>query len=231
VTGRAPGRVRPFPLRRRFVFALGALAAAIVVIVLLPALWRRSGAPPATASLEATIVTTLWRVGADGDEPLADGETIRPGDRLYMTLQSDEPVHLYVINRDEAGESSVLFPIEGAQWSNPLQPGAVRRIPGETTWDYDSWQVSSAGGRDAFIVVAARDPIPRLQAVLDRIAAATPAEADDHVRGGQQGPPGSPSGNAASAVALDSMLRELAASSDAGTTGLMIRRIVLDNPR
>jgi hypothetical protein len=220
--------VRHFPMRRRFVLAVGAIAAAILVMIALPALLRRGAAPPSPAPLDATVATMMWRVGVDGDEPLADGGRIRPGDRLFMTLESDEPVHLYVINQDDRGEASALFPIEGAQWSNPLQPGAIRRIPGETTWDYDSWEVSSAGGRDAFIVVAAREPIPRLQASLDLLAAAAPLDPGEYVRGGDAG---EPPVSAESRRALEALLHELAAASESGEAGLILRRIVLENPR
>ncbi len=230
-TKSAPAKVLPFLLRRRLVFALGAVAAAILVMIALPTLLRRGGAPPSPASLDATVATTMWRVSADGDEPLTEGDTIRPGDRLYMTLESDEPVHLYVINRDDAGEASVLFPIEGAQWSNPLQPGIARRIPGETSWAYDSWEVSSAGGRDAFIVVAAREPIPRLQSALDRIAAATPLGTDESLRGGDAGSADEAPDSLQNQLALDRLLRDLAASSESGEADLVMRRIVLENPR
>lgn len=235
---RAPAEIRPFPVRRSFVLAVGAIAAAILVAIALPAVLRRADAPssvPSLKTLDETIATTLWRVGTDGDEPLTGGETIRPGDRLYLTLESDEPVHLYMINRDEAGVESLLFPVAEAQWSNPLQPGAARRIPGETTWDYDSWEVSSAGGRDSFIIVASRAPIARLETVLDQIASAAPQGSDEHLRGGEGRPgdselPGGKADGVDASAALSETLRALSSASGRDTD-LLVREIFLENPR
>jgi len=61
---------------------------------------------------------------------------------------------VYVVNEDEKGESYLLFPIPGLALRNPLPPGQRHRLPG--MWDRESvsWQVTSVGGTEHFLIVA-----------------------------------------------------------------------------
>ena len=218
VEARIESTVRPFRQRRRPIVYVGAVAAAVVIAIALSILMRTGPASPAIPSLGESVQATLWRVGAAEDEPLSGDETLEVGDRLYLELESDVPVHLYVVNMDGAGDASALFPIEGAQWSNPLKPGS-HRIPGETTWEYDSWEVSSAGGQETFQWIASRRPLPQLESALQLLDQASPGE---FIRGADDPP--APGGADAVAAAL----RDLTSSMSA--EDLVVREIVLDNP-
>ena len=61
---------------------------------------------------------------------LKAGDRVAPGDRLFVTVESSKPVHVYVINEDEHGESYLLFPLPGQNLANPLPGGLTNRLPG-----------------------------------------------------------------------------------------------------
>jgi hypothetical protein len=63
------------------------------------------------------------------------------------------PVNLYVVNEDENGESFLEFPLRGQRQTNPIPAGQQVTLPGTTT----HWRVTSAGGREHFLVFASPD--------------------------------------------------------------------------
>lgn len=233
-TGAIPGRAarEARPRRGRLFWTLGTLAAAAALLLVISPLLLRgpAGPPPAGGDLAARVTTSLWRVGAAGDETLATGARVRPGDRLYLTIDSEAPVNLYVLDRDQQGEVSVLFPVEGAQWSNPIPPGSARRIPGETTWDYDSWEISSAGGEENLIVVASLEPLDGLQRALSRIDPAVPSPPGGPLRGEGPNGPGAGVPDEEAAAALERVLSDLRASPVRGR-GLLLEEFRLENPK
>lgn len=215
------------PRRRMGVLMLAGVAAAAVIFAAGLALSRRSvPAGPSPAALAGSVQATLWKAGDGRATRLSGGQRVRPGDKLYVSLDNDAPVNLYVLDKDEAGEVSVLFPVEGAQWSNPIEPGRGRRIPGETTWEYDSWEVSSAGGSESFIVVASLSPVEELESAIRLMDEAAPR---DLVRGGAP-PDGEGSAAHEGAQALDAALAKLRSSPRLGSD-LWLEEIDLDNPR
>ncbi len=210
------------PSRRTITLAVGAIAAAVLLTVVLAIRNRTAPVPPPVVltSLSDDVATTLWRAAAGGDHPLTAGERIALGDNLYLTLRSEVPVHLYVINQDSSGEMSLLFPVEGSQWANPLKPGRTYRIPGEKIWQYDAWEVSSAGGDESFQVIASRQPLVELESALARLEPASPGE---YIRGGESVPL-----DTGGAAAVKAALEELSAASP---DELLVREITLENPR
>ncbi|MBA8886960.1 tRNA A-37 threonylcarbamoyl transferase component Bud32 [Dokdonella fugitiva] len=116
---------------------------------------------------------------ADGREALRDGADLRVGDRLELTLASDRPTWAYVLNEDAAGSMHVLFPLAGLRRANPL-PQGEGVLPGDQDGRALSWQVSSEGGREEFVVVLADAPLARLE---ERLAALDAAAIDAPQRG------------------------------------------------
>ena len=111
---------------------------------------------------------------ADGPVILEDGASISPGDRLYLEIEAKAPVHIYVANEDETGAVFTLFPVPGLDLENPLPPG-LHRLPGTIDGAANDWQVTSAGGAETFLVVAAHEPVVELE---QRLAGWTTASAD-----------------------------------------------------
>ena len=196
---RRPARLAP-PAHRRWSWAVP-LAAVVVVAVALP-LWMRQTqrtAPPGTAATpdaperaagasavnpEAAGATTavsapavdatMFRVRDGARETLLAGSWIQPGDHLYLELQVSEPLHVYVINEDEHGEMFVLFPVPGVEPGNPIAGGGPQRLPGARAGVPQDWQVSSAGGKESFLMVASRQPVELLEQELRKHRVADP---------------------------------------------------------
>jgi hypothetical protein len=223
----AAATVLPFRTDRRKVAVLLAAAAVLALaLIVIPRVAWKDGSGAGSTWAEG-VNTTLWRVGGDGDSPLVEGDSVRPGDRIYLTLDTDAPAYVYLINRDQTGESTALFPIEGAQWSNPLPAGSAHRLPGDTDWQYDSWEVSSAGGRESFIVVASAKPLVQLETAIALLEAAGPV--DEFTRG-QDPPVRDPRTDPEQGEdALSAALQDLTSRAAGGE--LILRQIVLENPR
>jgi serine/threonine-protein kinase len=127
-----------------------------------------TNAPNRPPSIEAA----LYRNREGRSESLANGSTVHPGDRLFLAVTCAEPVHLYVLNEDRNGSLFVLFPLPDLELSNPL-PGRQRhRLPGQRAGVGQDWVVTSAGGRETILVVAARRPLPELEREIEQLRAA-----------------------------------------------------------
>lgn len=129
---------------------------------------------PGTSAERLVVKASLYRAGPAGALPLASGGRVQPGDRLFLTLTAREAVHLYVVNQDQRGKVFVLFPLPGLRPGNPLPAGMLHRLPGEMNGKTHDWVVTSAGGEERFLLVAARRPLPEIEGELSNLATASP---------------------------------------------------------
>jgi Protein kinase domain/Domain of unknown function (DUF4384) len=97
---------------------------------------------------------------------LKAGDRVAPGDRLFVTVESSKPVHVYVINEDEHGESYLLFPLPGQNLANPLPGGLTNRLPGVAGGEEVFWKVTSIGGKEHFYIFASRTPLEQFEQSL-----------------------------------------------------------------
>jgi hypothetical protein len=123
---------------------------------------------PATGQYQ--IHASFFRADATGDVRLTSGGRVRPGDGLFVELQASQPVHVYIVNQDERGEAYLLFPLPGQPTTNPLSATARHRLPSPDS----SWQVTSAGEREHFLIVASPEPMTPLETVLATLPTAVP---------------------------------------------------------
>ena len=125
----------------------------------------RAETPPATQASSTTpsaasptseyrIDAAFYRERTGAVERLAPGAKLLPDETLSLQVELSAPAYVYVVNEDEKGESYLLFPIPGLALRNPLPPGQRHRLPG--MWDRESvsWQVTSVGGTEHFLIVA-----------------------------------------------------------------------------
>jgi len=195
-----------------------------------------SPSQPVHAPLTATVA--LHRRTDRGVEPLLPGGTISPGDRLYMDIQGSDSMTVYILNEDAEHNVYVLFPLRGVMPSNPLAPGTRYRLPGQTGDSILYWNVTSAGGREKVVTIAARDPLPSLEREIERFPRAAPGRRVTYgkmspsvlhsLRGiGGLSAEGAPS--SASRQALSEAIRAL--KERGGRTGeLWVWEIQLENP-
>jgi hypothetical protein len=123
--------------------------------------------PPVTRS-ELTATASLQRHTAAGEEAIAGGSRIRPGDQLSMTLRGSDSMYVYVLDKDRTGEVFVLFPIPGLQPANPMVPAVEHRLPGSIGDRRIYWRVTSTGGTDSIIAIASRGPLEAWERLIQR---------------------------------------------------------------
>lgn len=145
-----------------------AIAAAIPLLVFFG--WNALRGPGLGAHQASA---TLFAARLDGSHTLQTGDSVQLGDRLYLEIQSDEPMHVYVLDEDEAGELYVLFPVDGLDQANPLPPGK-HRLPGTLDGVDQDWEVTSVGGRETILIVSSREPLPPIERELALLPAAQP---------------------------------------------------------
>src|SRR5439155_22245001 len=143
----------------------------------------------------------------------------------------------YVVNEDDKGETYLLFPLPG-QALNPLPARTTNRIPGASGGQEFNWQVTSAGGREHFLIFASPErltafeqmfanlPHPEREKVVrqERL----PEEAVSRLRGvGGL--------TAASARSSSMQLAQIfgvpLGESEETVRGLWVRQLTLDNPK
>jgi eukaryotic-like serine/threonine-protein kinase len=136
-----------------------------------------SGAPPVAAASpdEYRIEAAMYRDRNGASARLQSGARLAPGDKLSLQVWASVPVHVYIVNEDEQGESYLLFPLPGQSMSNPLAALEHHRLPGGLNREETSWQVTTAGGREHFLIFAT--PAPPSPA-FERMFAALPRPAE-----------------------------------------------------
>lgn len=136
------------------------------------------GAAPVVSAEAAppALAVAAWVRTRDGvGERVESGGLVRVGDELSLDVRSAEPLHLYVLNEDDAGAVFTLFPVAGSDLSNPVPAGRTLALPGARSGEAMHWQVSSPAQRERFLVIASRTPLAALEARL----AAMPAVRED----------------------------------------------------
>ena len=96
-----------------------------------------------------------------------------PGETLSLQVQASIPMYFYVVNEDEYGDSFLLFPLPGQGLQNPLPPGQRHRLPSSADGELISWQVTSTGQREHFLLVAS----PERSTKFDELFASLPKPA------------------------------------------------------
>jgi hypothetical protein len=99
------------------------------------------------------------------------GDTLSEGDAISLQVQTTIPMYFYVVNEDERGDSFLLFPLPGQTLQNPLPPGQRHRLPPSPNGELMSWQVTSKGKKEHFLLVAS----PERSEKFDELFATLPA--------------------------------------------------------
>jgi len=117
----------------------------------------------AAPAVDLVARARLYRQRGSAAEPLSEGATVAPGDGLFLEVQSAEPMHVYVLDEDEAGHVFVLFPLAGFEPGNPLPPNVRHRLPGRRAGGIENWRVTAAGGTEDLMVVGSRTALTDLE--------------------------------------------------------------------
>jgi serine/threonine protein kinase len=135
-----------------------------------PSAGSSSVAPAAVPADAYTVSAALYKFSRSKAVRLAAGDRVAPGDTLALRIQASRPVYVYVVNEDEHGESYLLFPLQGQESSNPLAAERPHELPGQQGGQDTQWQVTSAGGREHFVVFAS----PSQMSIFDELLSSLP---------------------------------------------------------
>jgi hypothetical protein len=191
-------------------------------------------APPAVAPY--TITAAFYTPG-DQARTLSAGDRVRPGDSLGLRIDASTDVHVYVVNADDSGESYLLFPLPGGQ-TNPLPGGRTHELPGQQNNRRVFWQVTSAAGREHFLLLASPTPVPAYEAIVKTLPSptmgklATATRIPESLLGDVRGVGGLTPGRQTAASSSGPWFRDaepLRLGSEP-VHGLWMRQITLENP-
>lgn len=112
--------------------------------------------PNADSASEYRIDAAFYREQSGLVERLQPGITVAPDEALSLQVEVSAPAYVYVVNEDENGDTYLLFPLPGLALTNPLPPGQRHRLPGMWNGEPISWQVTSSGKKEHFLIVASR---------------------------------------------------------------------------
>ncbi len=239
---------QPSSVRR---WMLPAVAAAIVAVSAMAILWMAGGPspPPEPAPPKAGVVTlpaadylvhaAFFRVGEKTREAKVSGMRISRGDVLELDLRLSRDATVYVVNEDDQGAASLLFPLAGGNLRNPLRGGHDYTLPGPRGDQPVQWEIDSFGGREHFYVIVAPTVDASIQAAINRL---TPASDDpSSTLTARANPPAGGLRGAArlahrsvALAAADAPWRKLArpmTQQEESARGLWVRELMLENPR
>jgi hypothetical protein len=195
--------------------------------------------PPAPNAASTYRIEAALYVERDGTRVrMQQGMAVEPGDRMSLEIQSSVPAHVYLVNEDEQGEAYLLFPLPGQNLTNPLPAALRHRLPGVQNGQSLSWQVTSAGGQEHFLIFASPERSPAFEQVF---AALPPPTLEKPVQAVQLsreavGVLRGVGGLSTTPTELDQQLRlarDIATpliDGEETVRGVWIRRLTLENP-
>ncbi len=109
---------------------------------------------------------SLWRSSRWGEPVrLGEGQRVAVGDSLGLRFKADRDAWVYVLDEDEKGQRSLLFPAADLDQQNPLPGEMEHRLPGSGGGRSKAWPVNSQGGRESIFVVASLTPLGEVEAL------------------------------------------------------------------
>jgi eukaryotic-like serine/threonine-protein kinase len=193
-------------------------------------------ATPATDSYE--IEAAFYRQRNGQAVRLQNGARVAPGDHLSLQVTGSVPLYVYVVNEDDRGAAFLLFPLRDDQAAAPLSSGQRHEFPGVVNGERTFWQITTAGGREHFVIFASPEPpspaFARMFAELPRPskdAAVAPQPPSAELAGPLRGVGGlSPAPSAAPRLTLTKEMSTPLPETAETTRGVWVRQLTLDNP-
>lgn len=130
----------------------------------------RETAPDAALSVEATLYRSL----GGAREALSAGSLVHPGDAIFLEIEGNTSMNVYVLNEDEEGRVYLLFPLPGLDLQNPVAGSTRHRLPGRRQGIVQDWQVTNGRGDENFLIVASRKPLEAMENSIRSLPHAEP---------------------------------------------------------
>ena len=116
----------------------------------------------------------LYREATPGRERVTSRLLVHKGDLLSLEIRGSKRMYVYVAQHAGDGTMNALFPAK-TDLQNPLSASLLHRLPGTRKNVEQAWKVTSEGGPDTLMVIAA---LERLPGVEERLAEMHPALPD-----------------------------------------------------
>lgn len=116
------------------------------------------------------VPAATWRVGADAKQP-RNYEELPPGTPVRLSFRSDEPRFVYVFTHSSEDGTLLLFPSPDVRsdLAQPL-PAGHAVLPGTRDGKDLAWNTRvEILATTTFLVVAARERVPELEALLPKL--------------------------------------------------------------
>jgi len=197
-----------------------------------------SHVPPSPADASYTVGGAFYKYSSGRRVRLAQGDRVTPGDGLGFQIEASIPVFVYVVNEDDRGEAYLLFPLPGQESSNPLSAGIAHELPGGHDGQEVHWQITSAGGREHFVIFVSPSHMAVFDGLLKSLPPPTVGRAVTGTRlldltvsrlRGVGGLTSQPSAKASSAHYLFQGVDPLSTNTDTAR-GVWSRQLTLENP-
>jgi serine/threonine protein kinase len=192
-------------------------------------------APPSAPSTYQIQTSFYQHTAGEAEFRLKPGERVAPGNTLFAKVSASVPLHIYIVNEDERGNSILLFPLPGQTLTNPVPPGKEHRLPGLLGSQEYFWVVDTAGGREHFLVFASPEPPAFAQslAALRAPEIGKPIELPRALVGALRSVGGlAPAPEASKGIGPLSLQYQTPLVDGVETTkGLTVRQFTLENPR
>lgn len=150
---------------------LAGIAAALAVATLAAFFTWQSLRPGSGESvpMEGTIAYVSYQEGVA--QTLGGGDTLSPGERLGINLELSAAAFVYILNRDESGAVTVMYPLAGGETAEPLNAHVRHYLPGSKGEQRLGWTFNSLAGEESFVVIASRDRLEEFELHLASLPA------------------------------------------------------------
>ncbi len=184
------------------------------------------------------VAASFYAVRNGQNVRLTQGSRVAPGDKLFASVEASQPVHVYVINRDDTGQAYLLFPLHGYLPANPIPVSQVNHLPGTRDGNQHYWEVTSPGGREHFFVYVTPQRLVEFEQLLAALPRATVGRSVSSMPlsasavGVLRSVGGLSPADQTAPSAMGAELEKLAPLPDTNeaTSGVWARRVTFENP-
>jgi eukaryotic-like serine/threonine-protein kinase len=129
-----------------------------------PAAAAPGSTPVSPADGVYRVAAAMYRADGDRRERLRASDRLAPGDHLFLEIETSVPAYVYVVNEDEHGKATLLYPLPGRH--DALPPAKPNRLPGIVAGDEKYWQVTTPGRREHFVIFVSPTRVPEVEQVV-----------------------------------------------------------------
>ena len=146
---------------------LAPIMAGVALVTVASILWMAHRAAHGPFAVQAEFIATSDR----SSRILAENDPVSAQDQIELRLDLSRPAWVYVLNRDDAGQLVLLFPMAGGGARNPLAARQRHVLPGTVQGGRMGWTLSADRGVERFLVVASPERLAEFEDATAEIPA------------------------------------------------------------